>query len=112
MRVDQPGLVMVHRGVAVLELDLAGASGLHLGAGQHQAGLAPFHQEIVVSSLAVVAENFKVGFFGGQILPSTLGSRKSSINLMPEDHPAGTHLNIALRAGREDRKTCLFSIVS
>ena len=50
-----------HGGVGFLELDLAVAGGLDLGAGQHQAGLEPLQQEIVVAGLAVVAQNLDFG---------------------------------------------------
>ena len=61
MRIDQPGLVSDHFGIAVLQLYVPALCRLDLGSGQFDARLDVVRQIIVVSSLPVVAENFDPG---------------------------------------------------
>src|SRR5215207_11564095 len=51
--VVQPDLAALHLGVAVLELRLAAAQRLDLGAGEHEAGLPLLEQVVAVRSLLV-----------------------------------------------------------
>src|SRR3954468_16925223 len=51
--VVQPHLAVLDRGVAVLELRLAAAEGLDLGAREHEAGLPLVHQVVAVARLAI-----------------------------------------------------------
>ena len=49
----QPHLAVAAAGVAVAEVDLAGADGLYFGAGENQPGLVPLQNLIVEKGAAV-----------------------------------------------------------
>src|SRR5258708_2336292 len=79
VRIDQPSLISEYRGVGFLELDLPVFGGLYLSAGKDYAALETVHQEVVVASLAVVAEDLESGLFGHGTFISTRGTPIASI---------------------------------
>ncbi|MPL60701.1 hypothetical protein SDC9_06262 [bioreactor metagenome] len=59
--VDQPQLTPLDRGIAFGDVRLAGAQRLHLGAGQHDAGLERVLDGIMVTGLPVLGDQLGIG---------------------------------------------------
>ena len=57
MRVEQPGLVILHLGKAILELDSAILGRLHLRASQGKPRFKPFQQMVIMPGMTVVAQD-------------------------------------------------------
>lgn len=66
--VHQPGFVARYLAERILQLDLAVASGLHLGSTQDQPRLHSVREEIEMSGLPIVTEDFDAGRFHSTLL--------------------------------------------
>src|ERR1700733_11171395 len=55
--IEQPGLVVLHLGKAIFELDSAILGGLDLRAGEGQSSFKPFEQVVVMPGMAVIAQD-------------------------------------------------------
>ena len=63
---NQPSLPLQDGGIRFLKLNFAVFGRLDFGPGQHDPGFIPFHQEVVMTGLPVVAQDFQGGVFFSQ----------------------------------------------
>src|SRR5262245_17196899 len=71
MRVEQPGLIVLHRRVGIAQLHFPRLRRFHFGAGQRNAGLITVQQKEIVTGLPVIAQDLVAVGLSGQYFSST-----------------------------------------